>query len=73
MIIRYVLWAINDYDGVIFRISSDLFSGFEMAKMSNDAQIGISLDPRDSGFCDTLAITIIRLIKFLLIDFVMLN
>jgi len=42
------------YDGVIFRIPQICFPGSQMAKMSNDAQIGISLDPRDSGFCDTL-------------------
>ncbi len=42
------------YDGLIFRIPQICFPGSQMSKMSNKAEVGISLDPRESDFCDKL-------------------
>lgn len=42
------------YDGIIFRIPQICFPGSQMSKMSNEAEVGVSLDPRDRDFCDKL-------------------
>lgn len=42
------------YDGIIFRIPQICFPGSQMAKMSETAGVGVSLDPRDADFCDKL-------------------
>lgn len=42
------------YDGIIFRIPQVCFPGSQMSKMSETSQVGISLDPRDLDFCDSL-------------------
>lgn len=42
------------YDGIIFRIPQICFPGSQMSMMSNKAEVGVSLDPRDRDFCDKL-------------------
>lgn len=42
------------YDGIIFRIPQICFPGSQMSKMTLNAEVGISLDPREKNFCDKL-------------------